>query len=70
MSTLWIAWLWLIEEPVSGDEDSSQPGGIIEDVDTLEPLDAASRELMGEQVQHALSVLRSVGAMCWNSAST
>jgi RNA polymerase primary sigma factor len=46
-----------LEGPVSGDEDSSQLGDFIEDVDALEPLDAASREMMREQVQHALSVL-------------
>jgi RNA polymerase primary sigma factor len=46
-----------LEGPVSGDEDSSQLGDFIEDVDALEPLDAASREMLREQVQHALSVL-------------
>jgi len=50
------------EEPVSlegpvGDEDSSQLADFIEDVDALEPLDAASREMLREQVQRALSVL-------------
>jgi RNA polymerase primary sigma factor len=50
------------EEPVSlegpvGDEDSSQLGDFIEDVDALEPLDAASREMLREQVQHALAAL-------------
>jgi RNA polymerase primary sigma factor len=46
-----------LEGPVSGDEDSSQLGDFIEDVDALEPLDAASREMLREQVQHALAVL-------------
>jgi RNA polymerase primary sigma factor len=46
-----------LEGPVSGDEDSSQLGDFIEDVDALEPLDAASREMLREQVQHALSAL-------------
>ncbi len=46
-----------LEGPVSGDEDSSQLGDFIEDVDALEPLDAASREMLREQVQHALSSL-------------
>ncbi len=50
------------EEPVSlegpvGDEDSSQLGDFIEDVDALEPMDAAAREMLREQVQHALSAL-------------
>ncbi|MBM3151292.1 MAG: sigma-70 family RNA polymerase sigma factor [Chloroflexi bacterium] len=50
------------EEPVSlegpvGDEDSSQLGDFIEDADALEPLDAASREMLREQVQHALAAL-------------
>ncbi|GAB4504717.1 MAG: hypothetical protein Fur0043_17110 [Anaerolineales bacterium] len=50
------------EEPVSlegpvGDEESSQLGDFIEDVDALEPLDAASREMLREQVQRALTAL-------------
>ncbi len=50
------------EEPVSlegpvGDEDSSQLGDFIEDSDALEPMDAAAREMLREQVQHALAVL-------------
>jgi RNA polymerase primary sigma factor len=46
-----------LEGPVSGAEDSSQLGDFIEDVDALEPLDAASREMLAEQVQNALSAL-------------
>jgi RNA polymerase primary sigma factor len=46
-----------LEGPVSGDEDSTQLGDFIEDVDALEPLDAASREMLREQVQHALAAL-------------
>jgi RNA polymerase primary sigma factor len=46
-----------LDGPVSGDEDSSQLGDFIEDVDALEPLDAASREMLREQVQHALAAL-------------
>ena len=46
-----------LEGPVSGDEDASQLGDFIEDVDALEPLDAASREMLREQVQHALAAL-------------
>jgi RNA polymerase primary sigma factor len=50
------------EEPVSlegpvGDGDSSQLGDFIEDEDALEPLDAASREMLREQVQSALTAL-------------
>jgi RNA polymerase primary sigma factor len=50
------------EEPVSlegpvGDEDSSQLGDFIQDEDALEPMDAAAREMLREQVQHALAAL-------------
>jgi len=50
------------EEPVSlegpvGDEDSSSLGDFIEDEDALEPMDAAAREMLREQVQHALTAL-------------
>ncbi len=50
------------EEPVSlerpvGDEDSSQLGDFIEDDEALEPMDAAAREMLREQVQNALSIL-------------
>ena len=46
-----------LDGPAGGDEDSSQLGDFIEDVDALEPLDAASREMLREQVQHALTAL-------------
>ena len=50
------------EEPVSlegpvGDEESSQLGDFIEDADALEPMDAAAREMLREQMQHALADL-------------
>ncbi len=50
------------EEPVSlerpvGDEDSSQLGDFIEDEEALEPMDAAAREMLREQVQNALANL-------------
>jgi RNA polymerase primary sigma factor len=50
------------EEPVSlegpvGDEDSSQLGDFIQDDDALEPMDAAAREMLKEQVQNALAAL-------------
>ena len=46
-----------LEGPVGGGEDASQLGDFIEDVDALEPLDAASQEMLREQVQHALVAL-------------
>jgi RNA polymerase primary sigma factor len=50
------------EEPMSldspvGAEDSSQLGDFIEDQDALEPMDAAAREMLREQVKNALAVL-------------
>lgn len=50
------------EEPISlerpvGDEESSQLGDFIEDDEALEPMDAAAREMLREQVQHALAAL-------------
>jgi len=50
------------EEPVSlerpvGDEESSQLGDFIEDEEALEPMDAAAREMLREQVQNALGAL-------------
>ena len=50
------------EEPVSlegpvGDEESSQLGDFIEDEDAPSPLDAAVRDMLREQVQHALEAL-------------
>ena len=46
-----------LEGPVGGGDDASQLGDFIEDVDALEPLDAASREMLREQVQNALTAL-------------
>jgi len=50
------------EEPISlegpvGDEDSSALGDFIEDEDAPSPMDATSREMLREQVQHALEAL-------------
>ena len=50
------------EEPVSlegpiGDEESSSLGDFIEDEDAPSPIDAAAREMLREQVQHALESL-------------
>ena len=46
-----------LDSPAGREEDSSQLGDFIEDIDALEPLDAASREMLREQVQHALESL-------------
>ena len=50
------------EEPVSidgpvGDEDSSSLGDFIEDEDAPSPLDSASRQMLREQMQDALTFL-------------
>ncbi len=50
------------EEPISlegpvGDEDSSSLGDFIEDEDAPSPMDVAAREMLREQVQHALASL-------------
>jgi RNA polymerase primary sigma factor len=50
------------EEPISlerpvGDEESSQLGDFIEDDDAMEPMDAAARQMLKEQVQNALAAL-------------
>ena len=45
-----------LESPV-GIEDNSQLGDFIEDQEALEPMDAAAREMLRDQVKDALSVL-------------
>ncbi|MBN2047759.1 MAG: sigma-70 family RNA polymerase sigma factor [Anaerolineaceae bacterium] len=45
-----------LDRPV-GDEENNELGDFIEDDDALEPMDAAAREILKEQVQSALSVL-------------
>ena len=50
------------EEPISlekpvGDEDSGQLGDFIEDNEAVEPMDAASRDMLREQVQTVLGAL-------------
>ncbi len=50
------------EEPISlerpiGDEDSSQLGDFIEDMDAVEPMDAAAKEMLRDQVHNALDAL-------------
>ena len=45
-----------LERPI-GDEDSSQLGDFIEDTEAIEPMDAAAREMLRDQVQSALGAL-------------
>jgi RNA polymerase primary sigma factor len=50
------------EEPISlekpvGDEDSSLLGDFLEDEEAVEPMDAAAREMLREQVQNVLGAL-------------
>ncbi len=51
-----------MEEPMSldspvGGEDNSQLGDFIEDVEAIEPMDAAARDMLRESVKNALAVL-------------
>ena len=45
-----------LDRPV-GDEENNELGDFIEDEDALEPMDAAAREILKEQVKEALAVL-------------
>lgn len=45
-----------LDRPV-GDEENNELGDFIEDDDAIEPMDAAAREILKEQVQVALAVL-------------
>jgi RNA polymerase primary sigma factor len=45
-----------LESPV-GSEENSLLGDFIEDVDALEPMDAAARDMLRESIQNALAVL-------------
>ncbi|MDP1547007.1 MAG: sigma-70 family RNA polymerase sigma factor [Anaerolineales bacterium] len=45
-----------LEGPV-GDDDSSSLGDFIEDVDALSPMDAAAKDMLREQIHHALESL-------------
>ena len=54
--------LHAMEEPMSldspvGDEESSQLSDFIEDTGAVEPMDAASREMLRESIRNALAVL-------------
>jgi len=46
-----------LDSPVGGEEDSSQLGDFIEDEEAVEPMDAAARDMLREQVKNALAVL-------------
>lgn len=46
-----------LELPVGGDDDSTQLGDFIEDESVEEPIDAASRQLLREQVRNVLGFL-------------
>jgi RNA polymerase primary sigma factor len=45
-----------LDSPV-GDEESSQLSDFIEDTGAVEPMDAASREMLRESIRNALAVL-------------
>ena len=46
-----------LERPVGADDDATQLGDFIEDKSVVEPVDAASKELLREQVRGVLSFL-------------
>ncbi len=46
-----------LDSAVGGDEENNQLGDFIQDNDALQPLDAASSEMMREQVKNALAIL-------------
>ncbi|MDK1119522.1 MAG: sigma-70 family RNA polymerase sigma factor [Anaerolineae bacterium] len=46
-----------LERPVGDGDEASQLGDFIEDEDAIEPLDAASREMLRDQVKSALTAL-------------
>ena len=46
-----------LELPIGGDDDSTQLGDFIEDESVEEPIDAASKELLREQVRNVLGFL-------------
>ena len=54
--------LKVAEEPISlerpvGDEDNSTLGDFIEDMEAVAPMDAATRDLLREQIQESLAIL-------------
>ncbi len=46
-----------LETPVGNNEDSTELGDFIEDESVIEPVDAASKELLREQIRNVLSFL-------------
>ncbi len=46
-----------LETPIGSDDDNNQLGDFIEDEDAQEPMDAAAREMLREQVKNALAIL-------------
>ncbi len=46
-----------LDSPVGNDEENNQLGDFIEDEDATQPVDAAAREMLREQVKNALAIL-------------
>jgi len=46
-----------LDSPVGTDEENNQLGDFIEDEEALQPVDAAAREMLREQVKNALAIL-------------
>ena len=46
-----------LDSPVGNDEDNNQLGDFIEDEEATQPVDAAAREMLREQVKNALAIL-------------
>jgi len=46
-----------LDSPVGTDEDNNQLGDFIKDEEAMQPVDAAAREMLREQVKNALAIL-------------
>ncbi|MEW6404517.1 MAG: sigma-70 family RNA polymerase sigma factor [Chloroflexota bacterium] len=46
-----------LDSPVGNEEDNNQLGDFIEDEEAMQPVDAAAREMLREQVKNALAIL-------------
>jgi RNA polymerase primary sigma factor len=46
-----------LDSPVGSDEENNQLGDFIEDEEAMQPMDAAAREMLREQVKNALAIL-------------
>ena len=46
-----------LDSPVGNDEENNQLGDFIKDEEALQPVDAAAREMLREQVKYALAIL-------------